>query len=299
MTEEAVHCFTKEPVTEKRTSAAVHIAPEHQSAPKEHWADKEVRKAAEEIESGQFKPTIDADDFLAVGLQRGAMIANPAMLDGAKKLDLIEQTADSVLLAQHPRVQDALRRLELEKREARNSQELAEKAHMLHELNERAMNPNQWDGQGRWIGKENEEMRVVNIMTPQQFLKRLEAVIGEGRVFLNRFAVLKRIALLAPNKGFKHGLIIPGMSNSEEKLLQVGTLQFPCGPEWMVMRFDEYGVPTSAKYLGWRTALLSMIDLGVITEREAHRAFPLATGPAGNWYRQQLKAMRDRDGVVQ
>ena len=92
---------------------AVHIAPEHQSSPKEHWADKEVAKAAEEIRSGQFTPTLDEDDFLAVGIQRGVNIKNPNEL-GPGKLALIQETTDSLILAQHPRVQEALIRLEQE-----------------------------------------------------------------------------------------------------------------------------------------------------------------------------------------
>jgi hypothetical protein len=285
---------------------ALHIPREHQSAPKEHWADKEVAKAAEEIRSGQFVPAEETDNFLAVGLQRGAQLRNPAAMAGAEKLDLVDQTSDSMLLAQHPRVQDALRRLATEKREGRNSQEILEKTQMLHELNERAMKANQWDGQGRWLGKENEKMRVVNIMQPFQFLRSLEEVIGEGRVFLNRFAVLHRVALLAPeNVVAKPQIWTPGSvlddgrrDGADKGMVQVGTLQYPCGPEWMVPRFDAYGVPTTAKYLGWRTALLSMIDLRVITEKEAHTAFPLGTNPASAWYREQLFMMRSRDGMV-
>lgn len=275
----------------------MHIPREHQSAPKEHWADKEVRLASEEIATGQFTPTVDEDDFVSIALQRGAALRNPALLAGSEKLGLLQQTADSAALAQHPRVQEALLRLQTEKREAKSSQEVAEKAQMLHEMNERASQGNQWDGQGRWIGKDNEEMRIVNIMTPFQFLERLEKVIGVGRVFLNRFAVLKRVALLAEDRGDKGVIVIPGMPEQrEDGLVQVATLQYPCGPEWMVPRFDDYGVPTTAKYLGWRTALLSMIDLRVITEKEAHKAFPLATTPVAAWYREQLFALRSRDG---
>lgn len=285
----------------KRTSAAVHIPVEHQSAPKESWADKEVRKAAEEIASGQFQPTIDEDDFLAVGLARGTAVKDPSKT-GPEKLRVLQETADSLALAQHPRVQEALARLEQEKRESRNSQEMLEKTQMLHEMNSRAAKPNQWDGQGRWMGKEAEEMRVVNILTPMQFLRRLEGVIGEGRVFLNRFAVMHRVALLVHSdekRLLEQASQIPIIGQkSKDDIVVVGTLQYPCGPEWMVMRFDEYGIPKNAKYLGWRTALLSMIDLGVIAEKEAHKAFPLALGPAGNWYREQLQRIRSRDGVV-
>lgn len=286
---------------------AVIIPREHQSAPKEHWADKEIAKAAEEINSGQFTPTLSDDDLLPVALSRGLKVPNPKTQSVGANIERAEQTRDSLLLAQHPRVQEALAKFAQEKSEARNTQEYAEKTQMLHELTAMAKSVNKWDGQGRWLGKENEEMRVVNIMTPFQFLARLEGVIGEGRVMLNRFAVAKRVALLSPQNDprikKRSALWTPddagsGVLDRSKDFVQVGTLQYPCGPEWMVMRVDEYGIPTTAKYLGWRTALLSMIDLGVISEKEAHEAFPLRTGPAGDWYRQQLFEIRSRDGVM-
>jgi hypothetical protein len=285
-------------------SAAVHIAPEHQSAPKQHWADKEVSKAAEEIREGQFRPDLsdDADLLGMVGLVRGTDMRRVADPDNELSKAQMTEVADSLALAQHPRVQEALARLEQEKREARTTHETIEKAQMLYELNARATQKNQWDDQGRWIGKENEEMRIVNILTPQQWLGRLESVIGERRVFLNRYAVLKRVAVLVQNTEKNRSVIItPGQIETpsmKDDLLSVGTLQFPCGPEWMVMKFDEYGVPTTPKYLGWRTVLLSLIVKGIITEKEAHKAFPLALGPAGDWYREQLFEYRSRNGIV-
>jgi len=260
-------------MSEENKSAAVVIPVEHQSAPKEHWSEPVMRKAAEEIATGQFVPDLSDREFFDYG--------------------------PTQLLAQHPRVQEAIARMELEHREAKNPQEALEKGQMLHEMNERSSKPNQWDGQGRWIGKENEEMRIGLILTPFQFLERLERVTGLGRVWLNRFAVLNRVALLAPDRSTPNLILLPGQPEPKPgEPLQVGTLQWPCGSEWMVMRFDEYGVPTTAKYLGWRTALLSMIQLGVVTEKEAHKAFPLGTGPAANWYREQLQMLRNRNGVV-
>lgn len=253
---------------------AVQIPVEHQSAPKKSWADEEVEKAVEEIRTGKFVPTVNEEEFFE------------------------DPTGG---LAQHPRVQAALARLEMEKREAKNAQEMLEKTQMLYEINERAAKANQWDGQGRWIGTEAEEMRIGLILTPFQFLERLERVIGEGRVWLNRYAVNKRVALLAPNRKETRTVLMASEMAPPKKgePLQVGTLQYPCGTEWMVMRFDQYGVPTTAKYLGWRTALLSLIQLEVITEKEAHKAFPLGTGPAASWYKQQLFILRAQRGTVQ
>jgi hypothetical protein len=276
---------------EKNKAPAIHIAPEHQSAPKKTWADKEVELAAEEIREGKFVPQIDDDDLFAIGIQRGDLPNSPNDIN-------MQETLDSLALAQHPRVKEALARLEREQRDAKTSQEAIEKSQMLFELNEMVSNVNKWDGQERWQGKDNEEMRIGLILTPMQFLQRLEAVIGEGRVFLNRFAVMKRVALLAPDKA-QNLILIPGAPEPrKDGMLQVGTLQYPCSTEFMVMRFDEYGVPTSAKYLGWRTALLSLIQLGLITEKEAHKAFPLGSGPAANWYKEQLFRIRSERGVV-
>ena len=242
-------------------------------APAETWADKEVAKAAEEIRTGQFVPSLEGTEYFDCG--------------------------PTQLLAQHPRVQEALARMELEKRDAKTSQEQLEKTQMLYELNERQSAANQWDGQGRWLGKENEEMRYGLILTPFQFMDRLEKVIGEKRIFLSPYAVMKRVAIKAPSREPKRLIILPGVPEPpKDGLVQVGTLQYPCSTEWMIMRFDEYGVPTTAKYLGWRTALLSMIQLEVISEKEAHKAFPLGTGPALSWYREQLFIMRGKRGVT-
>lgn len=270
---------------------AVHIPPEHQSAPKKTWADKEIEKAAEEIRTGQFVPTED-DDLLAVGLQRGDLPAHPSQID-------LNSTLDSMALAQHPRVIAALARLEQEKRDAKTSEEAIEKSQMLFEMNEQASARNKWNGQGRWMGAQNEEERIGLILTPFQFMERLERAIGRGRVFLNQYAVLKRVAVMAPDRNPPPMILLPGQSEPrKDGLYQVATLQWPCSSEFMVMNFDEYGVPTTAKYLGWRTALLSMIRLKVITEKEAHKAFPIGPGAAANWYKQQLFEMRSEAGVV-
>jgi hypothetical protein len=288
----------------EQKSPAVHIPPEHQSAPKESWADKEVAKAAEEIREGQFRPDLseDADLLGMVGMSRSLALKDPHAATPAQNLLKFTEMADSLALSQHPRVQEALARLELEKREARTTQEMVERTQMIHEMTERANQKNKWSGQGRWIGKDNEEMRKVNILSPQQWLAKLEPVIGQGRVYINRFAVLCRVAVLVPNTKDNQSLLwTPDQGQPpkpKEEFLPVGMLQWPCGPEWMIPRFDEYGVPTRPKFLGWRTPLLCLIQKRIITEKEAHRAFPLALGPAGDWYREQLFEFRNRDGVA-
>jgi hypothetical protein len=167
----------------KNKAPAIHIAPEHQSSPKKTWADKEVEKAAEEIRTGQFKPVLsEEDELFNVGLHRGELPGSPLDIDPTS-------ARDSMALAQHPRVIEALKRLEQEKVEAKNPQEAIEKSQMLFELNENISQQNKWDGQERWEGAENEEMRIGLILTPFQFIERLEKVIEKDRVMLNRYAV--------------------------------------------------------------------------------------------------------------
>lgn len=282
----------------KAEAPAVHIAPEHQSAPKKHWADTEVEKAAEEIREGQFRPDLsdDADLIGMVGVTRGLALKNPQTLTTAEKMGTMSEMADSLALSQHPRVQEALIRLEQERSTAKTTQEALEKTQMLHEMTSRAVQKNMWDGQGRWLGKENEEMRIVNVLTWKEWLQKLEAVIGEGRVFCNRWSVMGRIAVLVENTRYHRDLLVS--KDTAAKYLPVATIQ-PVSPEWMVMRFNEYGEPTAPKFLGWRTALLCLISKRIITEKAAHKAFPLGDGPAGDWYRQQLFELRSRDGVLQ
>ena len=297
-------------MSEEQEAPSVIIPVEHQSAPAEHWMIDEVRKAAEEIESGKFKPELAADDYFYSGPEQ--------------------------LIAMHPRVQEAMARFEQEIPKAKNTQEAIEKAQMLHEINENLQAGDKWDGQGRWIGKENEEMRQGELLTPVEFVRRLWDVVGENRVQINRFAVLGRVALLVDEPDYDESKFYkPPIIGSSEMLIrtaekalskesfkqrmtmleasfskaesaqytppdylkgkaQVATLQHPLGTEWMVMKFDSYGVPQHAKFLGWRTALMSMMMLGVITEEEAHKAFPLKhLNAASLWYRAQLYAMRN------
>lgn len=154
-----------------------------------------------------------------------------------------------------------------------------------------------WQGQQRWQGRENEEMRMVRIMHPHTFIEKLQragikALVHdpfewfreqnidpqfwprpEARLWLNSFVKLGRVGVTAVIKG---------------QPTTVTTLQYPYGPEYSIMRFDQYNVPTNEKYRGWRTALLSLILRGVLTEEEAEKAFGPALGPASEFYREQL-----------
>lgn len=294
----------------------VHIPTEHQSAPKETDADKAVRQAAEEIHEGKWVPRDPQSgvDDLNIALTAGPRAHAKRVAEDATFEDF-QQTRESLILAQHPRVIEALAKLEEEKRAARTPQEYLEKTAMLFELNAQSKAGEHWEGEERWRGKDNEEMRRGQVLKPIDFYARLMreigkgidfsvrdyqvngetvATVGSGRILLGRMArrigtegayrvplfamMRKQIAIALPGQKF---------SNQDEPIY-ICSLQYPLATEWMVMRFDEFGVPTSAKHLGWRTALLTLIRIGVITPKEAEKAFPLGTGPASSWYREQL-----------
>ena len=292
---------------------AVHIPLEHQSAPKESEADKAVRAAAQEIHDGKWVPNrekLTQLDDMHIALGAGdrdevkRIAENPTLED-------FEHTRGSLILGQHPRVIEALAKLEEEKRTARTPQEYLEKTAMLFELNAKSRLGQHWEGEERWQGKDNEEMRKGLVLKPIDFYSRLMRVIGagmdwtlrdyivngkrvstvgNGRVLLGRQAtrIGEQGAYRVPLLAVMRKSISLSFAGDPDEPVYLCSLQYPLAAEWMVMRFDEFGVPTSAKHLGWRTALLTMIRLQVITPKEAEKAFPLGTSSASSWYREQL-----------
>jgi len=178
-----------------------------------------------------------------------------------------------------------------------------------------------WKGQERWMGEENIARRIVNLMHPHEVMRRLQRagvdarieapvyyvtmaddVTGlpvqvkkpraMGRIWLGEDVIRGRIAIFGWGKD-------PKTQTRRVKLLS--SLQYPCGPEWSLMNFNEWDVPTTERYRGWRTALLHLILKDVITEEEVDRAFgPVVLNPASELYRQYLQSHRaKRKGLMQ
>jgi hypothetical protein len=172
-----------------------------------------------------------------------------------------------------------------------SSQELIEEEARMYADNYRARKAFRWQGQERWIGRENEEMRLVNILHPHAVFQKMrdagidcsiEPAIFKGwgtdaatglvalktytrstaRFWLHEEVILDRVGI--SGWVWQDGQRVPKY---------VTYLQYPRGPEWSVMRFDEFDVPTDEKYRGWRTALLRLMQEEIITEDEVNKAF--------------------------
>lgn len=181
---------------------------------------------------------------------------------------------------------------------------------MAYEENYASSRQHQWHGQQRWMGRENEEMRMVRIYHPYQFIRLLNkggirAEIKNEyqdrfsaravRVWLNPFMAKAKFRNVETNevREVPSGLIGVNTWMADDytgamEVRTITTLQYPYGPEWSVMRFNDYNVPTREKYKGWRTALLTMIVAGVLSEAEAHKCFGEPRGMASLFYREQL-----------
>ena len=124
----------------------VHIPLEHQSSPKETDTDKAILLAANEIADGKFV-AIEPEDGWITGTEA---------------------------LAQHPAVQEALSRLEREVQK-KTASEYLDVAQQMHEMTTNAESSKRWPGQQRWLGKDNEAMRLVNPLSVWQFIDKLNA----------------------------------------------------------------------------------------------------------------------------
>ena len=175
------------------------IPPEHQSNPKEHPADKAIRQAQEEIAAGQTVGiSEEAESAGGMGLALGPAAARGDKPSLGEFQDTHAQNMLDEQLFNHPRVQEALEKMKHEVQETKGH-ELIEKNCALRELTIASEMKNRWDGQGRWLGAENEEMRYGEILTPHQFYDRLGKVIGKGRVKLSEH-------IMFPSKDSKSGL---------------------------------------------------------------------------------------------
>ena len=336
---------------------AIHIPEEHRATAKEHDVDRALREAATEAAEHRWTPdpgTEQQDAMTGTGLALG--MGGEGVAVGAKpRLSEFQRTYEEnqvlARLEEHPRVAEALAKMEREKRELKGH-ELIEANCALRELTLAKEKKNRWDGQGRWMGHENEEMRYGKILTPQQFYDQLGKVTGKGWIKLSEHVVfehpwsksgvsgmmmrnpkwdgaaeifregerqqalkmadeaqklwneaqslhrlgriieadkkVKDVSAMVAEAQTKFQRAAEASHAAEPEFLRVATMQWPLSTEWMIVEFTEWGTVWKPRFYGWRTALLTMIRNGAITETEAHQAFPLGHGDAGQWYLQQI-----------
>ena len=332
---------------------------------KEHPADKAIKQAAEEIDAGNYipdRPPEGTDQMNSLGLALG-LGTDAAATGGTPSLEDFRRTHDDVAgaLANHPRVLEAMEKMRHEVVES-SGHEMCEKNAALRELTEASEQKNRWDGQGRWMGGENEEMRYGEILTPQQFYDRLGKVTGKGRFKLSEHVMypfegarsglsgiymrnplwdgaaetyragerqqalemadeaermatevkqlvklhrtseaqkkVKDIAAMVAEARQMYDRAASGSSMAEPEFIRVATVQWPLGTEWMIVEFTEWGTVWKPKFYGWRTALLTMMKCGAITEAQAHKAFPPGSGEAAAWYLQQIYDMKLEGAII-
>ncbi len=197
--------------------------------------------------------------------------------------------------------------------------DLEEAVGMRAEANYAAAAPRRWREQKHFIGKENEEMRLVNIKSPHMVFRKLQIAGVDARIEAPHFYVWlpddqtgKLISVRkerSVGRLWLHDDVIEGrvgvsawvIENGVRIRKMVTTLQYPYGPEWSLMRFDEFDVPICEKYRGWRTALLNLIIADVLTEDEVNRAFgPVPLSPVSLLYRERLYYHRQKTkGLMQ
>lgn len=182
-----------------------------------------------------------------------------------------------------------------------------------YEMNYASRARARWKGQERWMGRENEEMRLVNILSPHQvFAKLCKAGIDARIETPNEYIYLPdaKTGALKPHRraitsgrlwlhdevkngrcGISAWSSDPATGRRTRKFIT--SVQYPYGPEWSIMRFDTFDCPTVERYRGWRTALLALMIDRVLTEEEVDRAFgPVVLNDASLLYRQQIQFHR-------
>jgi hypothetical protein len=202
------------------------------------------------------------------------------------------------------------------------SQQTIEAEQELFEENYRAAHERRWKGQQRWMGRRNEEMRLVNILHPHAFIRKLQAAGVDASIepavdFVWVPSDETGLLVLRPKtrstaRLWLHGEAVYLKGTSETHAGRIGisawvrekesrlvkcltSLQWDCGPEWSLMYFDEFDVPIRERYRGWRTALLALITNDVLTEDEVDRAFgPVVENEASELYRETLQSYRQR-----
>lgn len=180
-------------------------------------------------------------------------------------------------IAEDPAMLEAIAEYASRVSDAAPSSETAEALARQKEFN------NENKDQYKWVRPEeykNEGARVGQIMHSSTFIVKL------------REAGVKCWYRQHPQEG-KVTLVI----QRDDLPAEVGCwVQLGYAPELSIMRFDEYGIPTTEKFRGWRTCLLQLILKSAITQAKAEEVFGQPpTTPAFHRYNSTLQRFRNAD----
>jgi len=164
-----------------------------------------------------------------------------------------------------------------------------------------------WGQQHRFKGQENEEMRTVNILSPNQIIRRLRSAGVDARLDAGEYWVdgidhttgeaIKERRERCEGRLWLHDFVNQGRLGISAWVIENGVrvrqcvthLQHPWSQEWSLLHFNEYDVPSGERRRGWRTAMLELILKGVLTEDEVNRAFgPVPLNGVSQLYRERL-----------
>ena len=200
-----------------------------------------------------------------------------------------------------------------------SSQELIEREQEEYEKNYAAAAPQRWEKQELWQGKDNETMRLVNILHPHSVFRKLQQAGVDARIEAPSYWVHEvdnssgKIVAVKKERSvgrlWLHDNVVNGRVGISAWVTENGirvrkcltSIQYPYGPEWSIMRFNEWNVPTNERYRGYRTAMLALILAGVLTEDEVNRAFGVPPLNNASWfYRRSLADFRKKQkGLIQ
>lgn len=181
-----------------------------------------------------------------------------------------------------PQVASMMQQIEANSDRVEGSAQTKEEAFRLHEVNEAARKEYQFPDQ-----EEMKERRTGKILHMNQFLDKLKST-GVKAWYTETSGMEGTRGLYV-----SHDNYMSGCKHDHGAEHYVGFVQIPYMQEYEEWYFDDYNVPKGIRRRGWRTIGLRLIEQGIVTEQQFHRAFgEPVTGIVSGRYRAYLQYLR-------
>ena len=145
----------------------------------------------------------------------------------------------------------------------------------------------------------NDQAREYQWVTPEEYASEGDRIgrIMHNVVFIN---LLRKAGVKCWYRDHPQAGKITLIVQRRDLPAEVGCwCQAGFAPELSIMRFDSHGVPLAEKYRGWRTSLLQLILKGVISQKDAEKAFgKTPVTPAFHRYNATLQSFRNNDSTL-